>query len=199
LRYSQNAARPNGGAGAGIVAAAILRASRSYSRKETRMRSARFKTALALGVLCVCGCAGGVGRTERAGHVMLAPDELQWKPAPPGLPAGAEAAAVEGDPAKPGHFALRLRAPDGYRIPPHWHSRAERLTVLSGTFNLGTGDRFDPSAARPLPPGGYAMLPPRMNHFAFAKGPVVVQVSGQGPFDIHYVDRADDPRGASAK
>src|SRR5207247_9512406 len=75
----------------------------------------------------------------------------------------------------------------------------ERLTVLSGTANLGTGDRFDPAAARPLPPGGYAMLPPRMNHFAFAKGPVVVQVSGQGPFDIHYVNRADDPRGASAK
>jgi hypothetical protein len=32
-----------------------------------------------------------------------------------------------------------------------------------------------------------------MNHYAWASSPAIVQVHGQGPFAITYVDPADDP------
>jgi len=44
-----------------------------------------------------------------------------------------------------------------------------------------------------LKPGGFAVAPAGMRHFAWAKGETVVQISGNGPFGITYVDPNDDP------
>jgi hypothetical protein len=49
--------------------------------------------------------------------------EIVWRDRPPSLPAGAKLAILEGDPAKDGFFTMRLRLPDGYKIPPHWHPK----------------------------------------------------------------------------
>lgn len=65
------------------------------------------------------------------------PDGLKWQDGPPSLPPGAKIAVLEGDPTKPGPFVFRVKVPDGYKIPPHTHPKAERVTVISGTFNLG--------------------------------------------------------------
>jgi len=141
---------------------------------------------------------GGCGHTatsDHVQHVVIPADNVRWEAGPPGLPPGAQAAALEGDPAKPGHFTIRAKLPDGYRIPPHWHSSAEQITVLSGIFNLGRGDRLDPAAAEALSAGAYSYMPPGMTHFAWCKGETIIQVAGDGPFDIHYVNAADDPRG----
>jgi len=127
-------------------------------------------------------------------HKMLRPDTITWQDGPPSLPPGAKFALLEGDPAKPGFFAMRLRLPDGYRIPPHYHPGVERVTVLSGTFHLGHGETFDPAAAEVLPAGSYSSMQPGMRHFAFAKGETVVQVATMGPWGITYVNPADDPR-----
>ncbi len=37
-----------------------------------------------------------------------------------------------------------------------------------------------------------------MHHAAEAKGETVIQINGTGPFDIHYLNPADDPRSAAA-
>src|SRR5688572_29447448 len=66
-----------------------------------------------------------------AQHVMVAPSAIKWGDAPPGLPPGARVAVVSGDPAQAQPFVLRVQAPAGYRIPPHWHPTPENLTVLS--------------------------------------------------------------------
>jgi hypothetical protein len=124
----------------------------------------------------------------------IAPREIQWVDAPPALPRGAKLAVLQGDPAKPGFFVLRLSMPAGYKIGPHWHSQDESLTVISGTFYIGMGEQFDPSRGRGLAAGGFHYLPAKTRHFAFAKKPTVVQVSGNGPFDITYLNPADDPR-----
>src|SRR5262245_46882506 len=71
------------------------------------------------------------------------PDGLKWQDVPPSLPPEAKFALLEGDPPKPGPFVFRVKVPDGYRIPPHTHPKAERVTVISGTFHLGMGDTFD--------------------------------------------------------
>jgi len=129
------------------------------------------------------------------GPIATPPDQMRWGAAPPVLPKGAELALLSGDPGKQGDFVMRLRMPDGYRVPPHWHSMAEHLTVISGTFHAGMGDKLDTASGTALPPGSYAMMPAREHHYAWCTGgPCIVQVQGIGPFDLHYVNEADSPR-----
>lgn len=73
----------------------------------------------------------------------------------------------------------------------------EQLTVLSGTFILHMGDSLD-APAHDLEAGAYHFLPGKMHHAAEARGETVLEVHGVGPFDIHYLDPADDPSKASA-
>jgi quercetin dioxygenase-like cupin family protein len=103
-------------------------------------------------------------------------------------------AVLEGDPAKPGPFLVRLKFPDGYRIAPHTHPKTERVTVLSGTFHLGMGERFDAKAGRAMPAGSYGHWPAGMKHYAWAEGETVIQLHGEGPWTIQYVNPDDDPR-----
>jgi quercetin dioxygenase-like cupin family protein len=124
--------------------------------------------------------------------------ELKWGPAPPDLPKGAEMAVVHGDPTKKGGFTLRLKLPAGYKVPPHWHTRDEQLTILSGTFILHMGDTME-APANTLTAGGFHFLPAKMHHAAEAKGETILQLDGMGPFDIHYLNPADNPNPAAAK
>jgi len=109
------------------------------------------------------------------------------------LPKGAEFAVLAGDPSKDGHYVIRLKMPTGYKIPAHNHPTAEMVTVISGKFHIGMGDKLDVKKGVRLTAGGYAEAPAKMNHYAWATGPTVVQVHGQGPFTITYVNPADDP------
>jgi hypothetical protein len=142
------------------------------------------------------GCASTV---THAAHLVVTPDQVKWGPAPPSLPPGAQMAALEGDPSKDGRFTIRAKFPDGYRVPPHWHPTDERIVVVQGTFGMGLGERFDTAAGRELPVGSYAVTPKAVRHFVWAKGETVIQVFGTGPFEINYVNPADDPRKASKK
>ena len=148
-------------------------------------------------VLVVAGCAGverGAGEHSGEDHILLGVDQVEWQPGPASLEQGAEMAVLEGDPGAPGPVTMRFRLPDGFVIAPHWHPRPERLTVLEGTFHLGMQAHFDPDAAERLPAGSFFVMPPGMNHFAIAEGETVVQLNVQGPWEINYIDPADDPR-----
>jgi quercetin dioxygenase-like cupin family protein len=121
-------------------------------------------------------------------------DGIKWQDGPPSLPPGAKITVLEGDPSKAGPFVFRVKVPDGYRIPPHTHPKPERVTVISGTFNLGMGGRFDATKTEALLAGGYGTWPAGMKHFVWVKGETVVQFHGDGPWVIEYLDPADDPR-----
>jgi len=86
-----------------------------------------------------------------------------------------------------------LQLPDGFSIPPHWHPAVEHVTVISGTFNLGMGEKFDKSGGRALSAGAFAFMPPGMRHVAWTTGETVIQLHGTGPWKINYVNPADDP------
>src|SRR5207253_2770961 len=101
------------------------------------------------------------------------PGQIKWKDGPASLPKGAKMAVLEGDPAKEGPFVMRLQLPDGYRIPPHVHPKPERVTVISGAFNIGMGDKFDASAGREMPAGSFGTWPAGMKHFVWTKGETV--------------------------
>jgi quercetin dioxygenase-like cupin family protein len=124
----------------------------------------------------------------------MMPDALQWGPAPPMLPKGVQIAVLAGDPGKKGPFVVRLKIPAGQKIPAHQHPSAEGVTVISGDFRFGMGDKLDESKAEKLAPGGFVDLPANMNHYAFSGGgEVIVQINSEGPFEIKYVNPADDP------
>lgn len=131
-----------------------------------------------------------------ASHAIVAlPDRITWGPAPAILPPGAELAVLEGDPAKAEAFTMRLRMPDGYRIPPHFHPVTEHVTVVAGKFRVGMGERFEAAKLSDLPAGTFAALAPGVRHFAQAQGATVIQLHGIGPWSLTYVNPADDPRG----
>jgi quercetin dioxygenase-like cupin family protein len=127
-------------------------------------------------------------------HLVVTPSQLNWIAAPPSLPPGAQMAVLEGDMTKPGPFTARFKAPANYKIPPHWHPADEHITVLSGTFYIGMGDRLDESTASTLPAGSYTVMPAKHHHFAFTKEETVIQLHGIGPWGITYINPADNPQ-----
>jgi len=128
-------------------------------------------------------------------HSMVNASDLQWGPAPPSLPAGAQAAVVDGDPATAGvPFVIRVKFPDGFKVPPHWHPSDENVTVLSGTLVAGMGEKWDDSAMKTFSPGGFARMPAKTPHYVVTKGETIVQIHAIGPFAITYVNPNDDPR-----
>ncbi|WP_202307531.1 cupin domain-containing protein [Mesorhizobium sp. L-8-10] len=127
------------------------------------------------------------------GKVAL-PDQIAWAPGPAALPPGAEAAVLYGNPGEDGLFALRLKLPAGYHIPPHTHPKPEIVTVITGTFRLGMGETADHDGARVLPAGGFLALSPGVAHFAYADDGTVIQLNSTGPWTLTYVNPDDDPR-----
>jgi anti-sigma factor ChrR (cupin superfamily) len=117
---------------------------------------------------------------------------MKWNPSL-GLPKGAEVALVYGDPRKEGPYVIRARLPADYKIPPHWHPTAENVTVLSGVFHIAMGDTFDTAKGEAVEAGGFFTAETGMHHYGWTTGPTVIQVHGQGPFSVNYINPADDP------
>ena len=132
-------------------------------------------------------------------HKIVTPADIQWADAPPSLPPGAKMAVLDGDPGKAGSFTIRLKMPAGYKIAPHTHPTVERVTGISGTGRLGMGEKLDESAAKDVAPGTFVFLPANMAHFAYSNEECVVQIQSEGPFQIKYINPADDPRNAVKK
>ena len=93
---------------------------------------------------------------------------------PPSLPGGAQAAVLLGYPSKQGPFVLRLKFLPGFAVPPHRHSEDELVTVISGKFGIGAGEKLDRATAKQLPPGSFVHLPAGMPHYAVGDAETVV-------------------------
>jgi quercetin dioxygenase-like cupin family protein len=145
---------------------------------------------LALAIICL----GASTAFAQAGpHIMVTPNDLEWSDVP-SLPQGAKIAVIEGPMTEAVPFTARIKFPADYELPAHRHPAVERVTVLSGTFNIGMGDKLDPQKTTALEPGSVIIMPPGTNHFVWTEEETVVQLNGTGPWDITYVNPADDPR-----
>ncbi len=147
-------------------------------------------------VVSLALCAGAVAvALPHTAHAQVASAmAVKWGPGPDFLPAGVRFALIQGDPSKSGVYTIRLRFPDHFRFPAHFHPTDEQVTVLSGTFLVGMGDTVKLAKAMTLAAGGFITAPADAHHFAATRGVTVVQVSGEGPFAITYVNENDDPR-----
>ena len=125
---------------------------------------------------------------------IITPNDIKWIDGPASLPKGAQVAILEGDPTKEGVFVIRIKMPDGFRIMPHTHPKDERVTVISGTLFLGMGGTFDEKAGKAMPAGSYGRTEAGMKHFGWVKGETVLQLQGDGPWAVNYVNLVEDPR-----
>lgn len=128
-----------------------------------------------------------------ATHMMVTPADLKWSNVP-SLPPGAQIATIEGSLSEAKPFTARLKFPANYQIPAHSHPAVERVTVLSGTFNMGVGDKIDKTKTKALSAGSMAIMQPGTTHFAWTGEETVVQLHGTGPWGVNYANPADDPR-----
>ncbi|HTI86746.1 MAG TPA: cupin domain-containing protein [Alphaproteobacteria bacterium] len=144
--------------------------------------------------LCAAAFVSVLGGAALAADPVADDQSVKWQSAPPAFPAGAQFAVVSGDPGKSGLYVVRMKLPVGYAFPAHNHPTSEYVTVLSGDFHVGMGDKLDKSKGMALRSGGFVEAPAKMNHFAWSEGGSVLQVHGEGPFELTYVNPADDPR-----
>ena len=126
-------------------------------------------------------------------HATVQADGLKWS-TPAVYAPGAQIAVVKGDPSKEGMYVVRLKVPAGFKIAAHTHPNDENVTVLSGSFNIGTGDKLDESKGMLVKAGGYSYVAKGMAHYAWFTEDTVLQLHGMGPQGVTYVNPADDPR-----
>jgi uncharacterized RmlC-like cupin family protein len=127
-------------------------------------------------------------------HVVVAADGMKWSAGPPALPKGAQIAVLVGDPSKEGAYAYRLKLPAGFKVPAHTHPVDENVTVISGSFHIGMGDKLDENKGDAVKAGGFVQVAKGMQHYAWFTEESVIQVHGNGPSGITYVNPTDDPR-----
>jgi quercetin dioxygenase-like cupin family protein len=168
----------------------------THFKGEKIVRNCLYAVLIGAGILAMAvrGEPPAQEHKQSSGIELFPLDRTTWRKGPPSLPEGAMMAVLEGDPTKAGPFVFRLKIPDGYRVPPHTHPKTERVTVISGTFNIGMGDMVDDKATKPMPAGSYGYWEAGMKHFVWAKGETVLQFHGAGPWSINYVNPKDDPR-----
>jgi len=128
------------------------------------------------------------------GVVAVTPVEMKWT-SQGGLAApGMEQLNLLGDPAKPGPYTLRLKFPKGFKIAPHTHPDSREVTILSGIFATGYGEKFDAANLKILPAGSFYTEPANIPHYIEIKEDAVLQVSGTGPSGRIFVNPPDSPK-----
>ena len=153
---------------------------------------------LSIGLLATAAIVSG-GTVVRANDVapgfrQILPQDIKWTQSG-NLQPGGKAAVMVGNPAKPEPYIVRVAFPDDFKVDPHTHADARVYTVISGTFYIGFGEKFDPAQLKTVPQGSIFELPADAPHFHWMKsGPAVVQISGIGPSKIDYIDPTNDPR-----
>src|SRR5882724_6790277 len=135
-----------------------------------------------------------VAQTAAPGVVAVTPAEMKWASQGALAAPGLEQVNLIGDPAKPGPYTLRLKFPKGFRIAPHTHPDSREVTILSGTFATGYGEKFDAARLKILPAGSFYTEPANVPHYIEIEDEVVLQVSGTGPSGRKFVDRPDGPK-----
>ena len=100
----------------------------------------------------------------------------------PGFAPGAEAAPIGVDPNTKGPTGY-AKFPANYRIPAHWHTHYEYVTMISGKGTLTLdGKQYD------LVPGSYVVIPPKTPHALTCGASACVTISRRtGPADYNWV------------
>lgn len=121
--------------------------------------------------------------------VTMTPDQMSWEPNPRVPELGVARIISSGK--NPGPYVYRVKFPKGRMVQAHSHPDDRTYTVISGTWYIGWGEKFDESKLTALPPGSFYTEPAGVPHFVSTPdGEAIVQITGTGPTTIDYVDPA---------
>jgi len=105
------------------------------------------------------------------------PDKIEWRKGE-----ASDTATVQGDPSKPGIYIQLLKWHPNHMSRPHFHSTERYITVLSGTWWIGTGTTYDPASTYPVTAGTYVVDRANGIHYDGAKDTeCVLEIVGMGP------------------
>ena len=148
--------------------------------------------------IAVVGFALGLGGIMAAPvsaeeYTAVMKKDIKWQDAP-SIGPGAKTAVIDGDPKSSGPFVMRLMLPPKTTIKLHTHPATENVTVLSGTLYFAASDKFNPKIAKAFGPGSYFSIGQGKPMVAYSKNSeTVIQLHGNGPWGITYLDAKDVP------
>jgi hypothetical protein len=106
------------------------------------------------------------------------PKDIKWVD----NPSGSSVAVLQGDPNKPGLYIVLNKWTPGHMSRPHYHLNDRFIYVISGTWWVGTGDKYDPASTKPVPAGSFVNHYKNELHYDGAKeGDAILYIIGQGP------------------
>ncbi len=95
---------------------------------------------------------------------------------------GAESAVLVGDPSKPGLYVVLQKWLPHNNSRPHFHPNDRYITVLSGTWWVNTGAKYDPEGMKSVPAGSFVTHFAGQIHYDGAKdGECILEIVGMGP------------------
>jgi quercetin dioxygenase-like cupin family protein len=138
--------------------------------------------------------AGAYAQQVPEGVILFTPAKAQWAATvTAGALPGPQQAFIHGHVSKPGPYLYQVKFPANFKAHAHTHPDTRGYTVLSGTWYVGFGTVFDESKLIPLPAGSYITEPANVPHFVATKEPVLMQISGNGPSRLTFVNPAHAP------
>jgi hypothetical protein len=142
----------------------------------------KLRILIGAGALLAVLSTAGVTQTAKLDPAIVGfklPDQIEWKTNPAGTN---RSAVLQGDPAKPGPYAMLLQWLPGNMSRPHFHPNDRFFIVVSGTWWVGSGPEFNPDATVPMPAGSHVIHYAKGVHYDGAKGePATILVWGEGP------------------
>ena len=137
---------------------------------------------IGLALLAACAPLGSakppVPVLNPAAITITPPDQIHWSEESN----GALNAVLAGDPNKEGLYVTLVRWRAGHMSHPHFHPNDRFITVISGTWWVGTGPKFDPASTVPVKAGSFVVHKGKQIHYDGAKeGDAVLEIVGMGP------------------
>jgi len=121
--------------------------------------------------------ARAVGDLNPKAITITLPSDITWTKT-----AAAERAVLYGDPSKPGYYVVLQKWLPHNNSRPHRHPNDRFITVLSGTWWVQTGAKYDPAGFKPVPTGSFVVHAANEIHYDGAKDePTLLLISGMGP------------------
>jgi quercetin dioxygenase-like cupin family protein len=121
--------------------------------------------------------ARAVGDLNPKAIAITLPSDIKWTKS-----ATSERAVLYGDPSKPGYYVILQKWLPHNNSHPHYHPNDRYITVLSGTWWVQTGAKYDPAGFKPVPAGSFVVHTAREIHYDGAKDePCLLQIAGMGP------------------
>jgi hypothetical protein len=139
---------------------------------------------LMMALLCIKDPAHAL--TPTSSPLIIRADEVKYPAVEKGP--GVQIATLHGDTTKAEPFTLRIKWPRCYVAPPHWHPYDQEITVLSGTFMIGFGEKIDKAQTKTLTAGDYIFIPANTRYYDWTLSETILQVSAMGPQKVTLVN-----------